>query len=345
MTATLIIAAALACALLLPAQGDGVPSGLGRWVDFQAGTVSARYRTIENSRGVRTTNQVQYSGLLSGRFKIDRGAQLTLNTIYATGNNFIGSWNNTSVGTGDFAGRWYVKQLYAAWRPASGVELSYGGMGFARGVSTEITTYDNDGYMVGERVSLRRPKDLFFDELTATNGYLGDLAEPSIFDRLDHLAGERNYHQLLASKTVGRISASLDYSHLAGAPYVRLAIMGRTPELRVVDSVRLEHYSRFEDDPASGFNLHLEKAISSRLTATAGYADIDPLYRPINADRFAIGKRFYGSAAMRLTADLTAHLFMTRSVDNDFAVPIGERIDVALVYNVLGALRRAQVFR
>ena len=319
--------------------------GLRRWVDLQAGTVSARYRTIETSERVRTANQLQYAGNFRGRFKVDPDARLTVNANYATGNNFIGSWNNAGIGTGDFAGRWYVKQLYAAWVPVGGVELSYGSMGFARGAATEITTYDNDGYLSGERITFKRPSQLFFSELTISRGYLGDLATPSLFDRFDRLTGGRNYYQVLAAKTVGAVSASADYTRLSGTPHLRLATAVRTSFLQVVDTLRLEHYSRFGDDVASGFAVFGEKAVHPRLTLGFGYADVDPAYLPINADRFARGKRLYHSASLNLPGDLTAQLFMTRAVNNDVPLPNRQRIDIVLVYNLLAGVGRTSWFR
>jgi hypothetical protein len=330
---------------LPPPQSAEPDRGLRRWFDLQAGTVSGRYRTIENSEGIRTANQLQYSGQFRGRFKFDPQAKLTLNANYATGNNFIGSWNNAGIGTGDFTGRWYVKQLYAAWVPVRGLDLTYGSMGFARGSATEITTYDNDGYMMGERISVKRASQLFFDELTASRGYIGDLATPGVFDRFDRLVGGRNYYQLLVSKTVGSVSASADYSRLSDVPYVRLAAALKTPALHVADTIRVEHYFRFGADEGTGFGVFGEKVINKRVTLGVGYADIDPRYLPVNADRFAQGKRLYETATVTLTQELTAQAFLTQAINNDFRIANRQRIDLVLVYNVLGTMRRANWFR
>ncbi len=328
-----------------PAQSAEPDTGLRRWFDLQAGTLSGRYRTIENSEGIRTANQLQYSGHFRGRFKVDPQAKLTLNANYATGNNFTGSWNNAGVGTGNFAGRWFVKQLYAAWAPVEGFDLSYGSMGFARGVATEITTYDNDGYMTGERISLRRASRLFFDEVTASRGYVGDLTTPSVFGRFGRLVGGRNYSQLLVTKVVGSLSASADYTRLSGVPYVRLAAVLKTPALHIADAIRVEHYSRFGADDGTGFGVFGEKVINKRVTLGVGYADIDPDYLPINADRFAQGKRLYETATVNLTPELTAQAFLTQAVNNDFRIANRQRIDFVLVYNVLAAVRRTNWFR
>ena len=333
MTGSLLAAMTLAGTALLSPQNKPRDEGLSRWINLQTATISVRHRAVANDAGVWTANQLQYAGQLRARFKVDRAARLTLNAQYATGSNFTGSWNNTGIGTGEFVGTWFLKQLFVAWAPATGVELSYGSMGPARGAATEITTYDNDAFMPGERITVRRPKDLFFSELTATRGFIGDLTTPSVFDRFDRLTGGRNYYQLLASKTVGSVTISGDYSRLSGVPYVRFAASVKTPALRIVDTIRLEHYSRFGDNDASGVGAFGERAIGSRVTMGAGYADVDPRYPALNGDRFMRGKRIYVSASARLTRVLTAQFFGTQAIDNDFVVPAARRFDTVLVFN------------
>ena len=333
MTGAMLGAFALAGAVLFPAQAARGEEGVARWLELQTATLSARHRAVANSADVWTANQLQYAGQLRARLKADAAARLTLNAQYATGNSFAGSWNNTGVGTGEFSGTWFLKQLFVAWAPAPWVEASYGSMGLTRGAATEITTYDNDGYMAGERLTIRRPRDLFFNEITATRGYIGDLTEPSVFDRFERLTGGRNYYQMLVSKTAGVVTVSGDYSRLSTVPYLRLAASIGTPALRIVDTVRLEHYSRFGDDDASGFGVYGENAIGSRVTAGAGYADVDPRYPAVNSDRFMRGKRVYVSASARVTRVLTAQFFGTHAVRNGFAVPNARRFDTVLVYN------------
>lgn len=318
------------------------PAGLSRWLEFQTGTLSTRYRTIENSAGVRTANHLQYAGQLRARIKFDPDGTFTLNGMLGTGNNFTGSWNNTGIGTGEFAGPWYLKQAFLAWTPADGVELSYGGLGFVRGQATEITTFDNDAYMVGERITLERPSDLFFDEIAVTSAFVGDFSEPGFHDRTRRLIGERNYHQVSLSRALGaNVTASADYTRLSSVPYLRFAAMVKTAPLRMIDTVRLEHYSRFGDDESTGFSVAGEKAFGPRVTVGAGFADIDPGYPTINGDRYVRGRRFFETASVKLTRELTAQLFMTQAVNNDFAVPNKHRIDVVVIYNVLTGMRRA----
>ena len=233
------------------AEAKPKPSRLSRWFELQIGTVSLRQRTIVNSRDVRTTSQIQDSGQFKGRFKFDPKGRYTVNAVYATGNTFTGGWNNTGIGTGDSFNHWYLKQFYVAAVPAPGVEISVGGFGVMRGESTEITTYDNDGYLVGERVSVKRPKEFFLDEFGVTSAYLGDLTSPSITNRYTRLSDEPNYVQFFATKNVTRqLTASAEYSRLTGVPTFRYAVVARTLPLVIVDMVRFEQY--FRRDPQGG---------------------------------------------------------------------------------------------
>ena len=68
-------------------------------------------------------------------------------------------------------------------------------------------------------------------------------------------------------------------------------------------------------------------SVDHRVTAGAGYADIDPRYPPLNADRFMRGKRAYVTASARITRVLTAQFFGTQAVRNGFAVSNARRFD------------------
>src|SRR5437870_751355 len=74
----------------------------------------------------------------------------------------------------------------------------------------------SDGYVSGERVTVHRPASLFFDTISATYGYLGDLDAPGMqrrFHRLEHV----NFRQYLVSKRIGRrVEASLQYTNQWG---------------------------------------------------------------------------------------------------------------------------------
>ena len=223
-----------------------VPSAFSRWGDLQQFNLSMRYRFIENSAGVRTNDQVQNRTEFRGRFKFDRAGHYALNTGVFTGAASISGWNNTGWGTGDPARNLNLKQLYFAAVPIGGLELQYGGIYVNRGEGTQITTYDNDLYLTGQRVGVKRPKQLWFDEISATQAYLGDAKLPSVWDRF-HRLGESNYYQLLVGKKVGkRVGMSADYTSAEGVSTWRSAVAVKAPELTVLDGMRVETYARPE---------------------------------------------------------------------------------------------------
>jgi hypothetical protein len=326
-------------------EDDDRPTGFGRWVELQATTVGLRFRHVANSAGVTTTRQLQHQEAFKGRFKFDAAGRYSLHAGVFTGDSFTGSWNNTGAGTGEAAGRLRLKQLYFSAQPFRGIEAQYGGLYVARGESSEITTYDNDAYVTGQRLTFKRPRQLFFDEVTVTYAYLGDVNEPSLFRRWRRL-GESNYHQFLVSKKVGkRLGLSADYTFLNGAETLRQAVKVNARELRVVDSVRFENYQRVDVRPDYGFALSGEKKLTKRLTLGGGYADVDPNYGGLNADRFNKGRRVFATGSFALTPELTASAFAGRGVANDFAVSNRTRVDFILSYDLLNAVRRARLMR
>jgi hypothetical protein len=269
--------------------------------------------------------------------------------LIGTGSGFISSWNNTGIGTGDSFKMLYMKQLFIGVAPIKGLEASYGGIGVVRGESTEITSYDNDGYLLGARVSVKRPKEVYFDEISFTNAYLGDTAESSVFSRTKHL-DDPNYRQaLVARKLRPWITASADYTWLTGPTQtvgtLRAAATVKTTGARVVDLVRWEQYRRGGSQSAFGFAAYGEKNLTKRLTVGGGYADIDANYGGLNADRFQKGRRLYQTGTVKLTRELSAMVYMTEAVHNAYAVTNHRRLDVVLAYNALASLQRAGLFR
>ena len=317
------------------------PSKLSRWLEFQTGTLGGRYRSIETSQGVRSANQAQYSGQVKGRFKFDPAGRVSVTAFAATGTAFTSGWNTTGIGTGDPVRQWSLKHLYVSIVPVAGAELSYGSLGFVRGESTEITTFDNDGYLSGERLSVKRPKDLYFDEVAVTSGFVGDVTAAAVWDRWDSLVDSRNYVQYFVSKKVSKtVGASADYTRFAGVGTVRAGMAVKTPRAHVVDALRYEQYVRGGPKAASGFAVFGDKAVSARLTAGIGFANIDLNYGSLNADRFGKGRRVYETMALKVTKDFSFQVFMGQAVSNDVPLSNKYRVDIIGSYNVLGALQR-----
>jgi hypothetical protein len=312
-----------------------------RWLDLQAGQLDARYRLIDTSAGVRTSNMLQHKQTLKAGLKFDPKGRYSLQAGFGTGNSFVGSWEATGLGTGDPTWSFALRTLYVAAQPVRGVDVQIGGLAATvRGESTEITAYDNDAFLIGERISVKRPKRLYLDEVSATAGYLGDVTTPNVFRRFDRW-DEHNYTQLLAAKKLGaRASTSADWTRVAGIDTWREAIRVGTKEAQVVDAVRLELYQRVDGVEGNGFAVTLEKAASKTVALLGGYATIDRNNGTLNGDRYARGRRLFVESRVNLTPELSVNVFFTRAVDNDFVVPNKTRFDAVVSYNVLKALQR-----
>lgn len=316
---------------------------LRRWLEVQTATITVRYRAIENSVGLTTSNSVQHQDAFKARFKFDAPGNYSLNAVAATGNGFGTSWADTGIGTGHPTSNLYLKQLYFSAQPVKGVELQYGGLPVLRGEATEITSYDNDGYLVGERLSLKRPQQFFFDEVSVTYAYLGDLNRSNL-DKRYHRLKQSNYHQFLLSKNIGqRIAASVDYTFQAGVETLREGVKIKLPEVKLLDSLRWENYERLDVHPAYGFALTGEKRLTKRFTLGGGYAQIDRHYDGLNGDRFGRGHRLFVLGSYALSPEFTVSTFLTRAVGNDYALPNRTRFEALLSFNLLRSLQRAGV--
>jgi hypothetical protein len=237
----------------------------------------------------------------------------------------------------------YLKHLFLSAQPFTGIEIQYGGLGLLRGESSEITTYDNDGYIVGERVSLKLPKRLFFDEIAVTYAYLGDLNRPDLNKRY-HRLQQSNYHQFLVSKKLGpRAAASADYTFQSGVETLRQAVKLDLHEAKLIDSLRFEDYERLDVHPAYGFALVGEKRLNKRFTLTGGYAHIDRFYGGLNADRFNFGHRVFLLAAYSVTPEFTVSSFFDLAVNHTYAEANRARFEVLFSYDLVKGLKRGRI--
>src|SRR5215467_6537701 len=210
--------------------GEGI---FGHWLRFDTASISTRYRHIDNFLGGTPAINKKYQVVLKGSVILDSGERFTIHAGLFTGNSFSGGWNNAGPGTGEGQSNLFLKQLFLAMKPVAGLEIQYGGIEFARGESSEITSYDYDGYLVGGRLLIRRPKAAFFDEIGVTYGYVGDLTRPNVLSRLDHL-NRSNYHQFLVAKHAGRrLRISGDYTADSRVDTHRQAVTFRAPEVRI----------------------------------------------------------------------------------------------------------------
>lgn len=329
-----------------PPSAPNAAPVLRRWFELQNTTLNLRYRFIDNTAGTTTTNSVQHRETIRGRVKFDQSAKYTWNFGVFTGTRFTSGWDNTGWGIGDPQKNFAFKASYLAAVPFTGVEAQYGGLYIIRGESTELTTYDEDGYVIGQRISVKRPKNFYLDEISATVGYLAaDPSEIPISKRTKYLDDTPNYRHFLVDKKFGkRAGVSTDFTHAAGANTWRQGLNVKTPELRVVDTVILELYQRVNRTPDHGFAITLDKAVHKKVSVNWGYASIDPAHGGLNADRFHIGDRAFAMVIYTISPEFLASYFITRAVGNDVPLPQRTLSNLVFTYNALPALRKTGLF-
>lgn len=154
------------------------------------------------------------------------------------------------------------------------------------------------------------PKKLWFDEVSVTNGHVGDVDQPSIFRRV-HRLDESNYRQLLFRKQVTkRVGFSADHTYLRGADLIHQAVRVK-PTGAFFSTLLFEAYERVSSPGGYGFNVFAERAASKRLAFSGGFARIDK-HLTLNADRFPPGKRLYLSAVYKLSPELSLTPFLIK---------------------------------
>lgn len=355
----------------------GFEKSFDRWIDLKEMDFSLRYRSTFDSNNAHQYNQGQQRSIVDGKFKFDQAGHYGIAFHASTGKyfnwayaDFMGGGNQEGfqsefnkatqeqqvaiaayegpqqIAEQTASGGWsfYIRRLYLDVEPISGVEGQWGSLDINRGAASEITTYDNDGYIDGGRILIKRPKNFYFDEASITYAYFGDLYTPNFFARGERLT-QSNYHQFLLRKQVAhRVNASFDYTWQDAANTYREAADIKVPEARIVDSVRAEFYERTNEisfrgvqDFVPGKNGYAftgsKKDIFHRVDLDAGYAHIDQhqavltqsesaatLTMGVNGDSYGMGNRYFVHPTVKLSNCLYATGFYTHLIGT-FDIP------------------------
>jgi hypothetical protein len=332
MTRTLALSCFIACLAAMPLAGQQVTDT--PWLDLQSVSLGVRYRMVENQLGSAARNWSDHHQGLKLRLKLDPAARYSLTAVASNGSAFIAGWNLRGV-NGRSSNRLFLKQLFVTAKPRHGIEFQYGGLGIVRGESSEITSYDNDGYLMGQRLTLSPGRVL--DEVTMTAGYLGDLRSPSVTRRW-HRLSDINYRQVLVKRRMtDRLTATADFTADGGERTLRQGVAIRPSTL--VDLIRLEAYERVSGQGAEGAALTIEKPFG-RTRLAASFASVDDRYRPVNGDRYGRGRRLSLTSTTSLGPDVSLQIFLTRALDDRIAMPNRTRMDVHLRFELAPTLRQ-----
>jgi hypothetical protein len=325
-----------------PAAAD-TASHIKRWFEIEQLTFATRYRYIRNANGIRAASQMQYQFVGKFRFKFDPKGRYSVAANVATGQTITSGWNNTGWGTGHTQRDLNLRQLYFDAKPDKHVEVQVGGLFVNYGENTEVVTLDNDTYITGERLQIRAPKKLYFDEVSVTYARHADSLVPNVFRRFRRF-DKQNYHQFLVRKQVNKIvSFSADYTFISGQDTLHQALRFKLPKGKIVDTFLFENYERLDPDKSYGMNVFAEKALTKKLTISGGFADVH--IPGFNGDRFPPGKRVYFNGVYKFTREFSLTTQLTQGVGTISPIVLPRtRVDVILSYNFLETLRRTKYF-
>lgn len=332
-----------------PAAAQDAPA-IRRWLDVQSVHVGSRFRWFENSQERLLSSNLQWQTQLRGRFLFDRAGRYAVGAFASTGATFPSSWNNTGGGLGTYQGFLNVKQLFLAAEPVRGWQFEVGGLHFNRGEMAEHVTYDNDGFLVGERVTYR-PTKRRITQVSVTAGFFGgnDFNEVNVFKRFDRM-DEYNYGQgLVAFSLHPRVSASVDYTYEDGRDIFREGLNVRMPSsVKLLTALKFEAYQRQSRNDGNGFNLSAD-ARYKRYSLTAGVMSVDefygtPLRLAFNGDRYETGTRQYTIHTFQLTPELQFVMYQSEAFATDFPINIQHRFDALVTFNPTAWLKRRGVF-
>ena len=150
---------------------------LARWIDLQNATLNTRYRFIDSSEGLITTNQIQHRETLRARLKFDAPGRYALNfgTVHGRLDSPVaGTTRASDWATGRTRSRFgsCTSQL----NPSPESKGSTGACTSSRESrrrsqpTTTTGTSSASGSLCGGR------RQLFFDEMSATVGYFSSAA-------------------------------------------------------------------------------------------------------------------------------------------------------------------------
>ena len=262
--------------------------------------------------------------------KIPRAIRTWAAAYYADPNGVALVENIESAGW-----RVYVRELYLSASPVKQATLEFGSFAIEKGYSTEITTFDDDGYIQGERLRLQDPKHLFVDQVSLTSAYFGYFDQPNLFARGSGFT-KSNYRQAAAKKQLSkRVAVSGEYnwiSNNARTHTVREAITVDVKESKFLDKFRIEVYEMLsrvylqgdEEAPRQGFAIVGEKKVG-KVSGDFGFASIDRNYGlftgssfaqevgfSLNGDNYNTGIRIFSHLNYKINPVITAFGFYTR---------------------------------
>ncbi|HSC26680.1 MAG TPA: hypothetical protein VLD67_05370 [Vicinamibacterales bacterium] len=304
-----------------------------RWIDVFTAAAGVRYRAV--ARGEERAGAVQTTVGLRARLKLDRNGHYSVHTGTGSGRGFLSGWDSTGLGAGQPAYRIAMRELFASIRPAPAVQIEVGGLYLSRGESTEATTYDNNGYIVGERLVIGSAARY---AISLTRAYLGDLENPDVIPRLRRLDRANYLQAQLTTRPARRVMLSADYTRHLDSDVLRAAMVLDSVPTRVVDRIRFENYLRLHPTRAYGYAAMAQQRLSPRLSVGLGMSQIDSGFGGLNSDRYATGRRVFASFSFEARPGWIVSSQFIRALGGTFTGP-QTRVEIGVAYDALKAMK------
>jgi len=347
------VQASVAASQALPSSdnSDQLTNGLNslfRHVQFLSADAITHFRYADSGPGKVTARDEYYK--ISTRMQINLIGDGTtyLQLRGESGRNFAASYDYTGLGQHERYWSYNLKSLYLGQRIGKHIEAQAGGLEFDRGVGTEMTYADNDGWVEGYRLSYAGLGHNLPDKVSVTVGYVGDFYQPNVFARLPRM-GEENYIQVLATKKLDRTrDLSAEYDSLQGIRYTREAFRWQKLPLPITPDLALEAMTRASDNPTFGWAGSLQRSLPSKMPVRAGvfYSDVPRgLFQKgssqvlLNGDSYVLGKRIGPTLTVTPFKNFEVSLFGGKRLDDTASTRY--RGQIAVRYQLTSLFNRA----
>lgn len=332
-----------------PAPKPAPITGVARWLHFQTLDLATRFRYVDTHEHRVNDRDQQYK--ISSKFQLNLvpEGRTYFQFRVETGSSFASSWTN--MGPGMHNREWVlnVKSLFFGQKLGKHFEAQVGGIEYDQGAGSEVTSTDNDAWLIGYRGRvITSGKGWLPNKVNLTIGHMGDFRMPNVFARM-HRLEDVNYVQALAQKSFNKKhEGSFEYDSIQDIQFLRFAYRWKKIPAVVFDEISIEPVVRMTNNSAFGWSGTLGKSLdkAAKLKIAATYSDIPTqLFNKggqqilLNGDLYALGKRVSGTMTWQPAKDWQFQAYAGRRMDATNSMRW--RAQVAVRYNFANLANKA----
>lgn len=299
------------------------PAGQDTNLHWMDAYVSTRFIYVDNRGGRTRMNDLQYKFQLKGQWRFDRCGATYLQFRAETGSAFQPGWNYSGWGRNRANESFSLKDFFLGQRIGSRLELRAGGIEFDRGVGSEATFADDDGFQVGYQLRYALSRGRWLDRLQITVSHIGEFHHPNVFARIPGMADPNSLQVLGEKRLTDKLEVSGGFSRIQGVEFARGAL--RWTPSRFVERVTLESIVRTADNPSLGYSLQLGRKFGGRrpcnLTLTYSHMESGVFANKgarllLNGDQPNLGQRVAVNFSRPLGRGFSATSYVSRQLED-----------------------------